>query len=89
MTAQTLTATRELHSRTSDGIHVRLLWNEHARQVTVAVADSKTNDAFVVEVRESDRAMDVFHHPYAYAAWRDVETRTSAPAPARLIRLAA
>lgn len=29
------------------------------------------DDAFVVEVRGSDRGMDVFHHPYAHAAWRD------------------
>ena len=89
MTAQTLTATRELHSRISDAIHVRMLWNEHTERVTVAFADSKTNDAFVVDVRESDRAMDVFHHPYAYAAWRDIETRTGARAPEPVIELAA
>jgi hypothetical protein len=89
MTALTTTAMRELHSRSSDGIYVRMLWNEHTGRVTVAVTDSKTNDAFVVDVRESDRAMDVFHHPYAYAAWREVETRTSAPAPAHVIQLAA
>jgi hypothetical protein len=63
--------TRELDSRTFDGIEVRLLWSEHDGRVLVAVADGKTGDAFSIEVREDERAMDVFHHPYAYAASRE------------------
>jgi hypothetical protein len=69
------TSVRELHSRVTDGIHVRLLWSERDGGVVVRVADSKTGDDFAVEVRSSDRAMDVFHHPYAYAAWRNVDVR--------------
>jgi hypothetical protein len=88
-TAQILTTMREVHSRVSDGIHVRMLWNEHDGRVTVAVADSKTGDAFVVAVRDGDRAMDVFHHPYAYAAWRAVDPRATVPATAAACRLAA
>ena len=38
--------TRELDSRTSDGIHVRLLWHRHDARVAVAVHDTKTGDAF-------------------------------------------
>jgi hypothetical protein len=79
MTAQILHTTRELDSRTSDGIDVRMLWNEHNERVTVAVLDTKTGDAFTVRVLDGERAMDVFHHPYAYAAWHGVET--GAPAP--------
>jgi hypothetical protein len=75
MTAQILHTMRELHSRVSDGIHVRMLWNEHDGRVAVAVADTKTGEAFAVEVREGERAMDVFHHPFAYAAWREIDTR--------------
>jgi hypothetical protein len=30
----------------------------------------RTGDAFSVEVRDDERALDVFHHPYAYAATR-------------------
>ena len=63
---------RELHSRTSDGIAVVLLWSEHDNRVTVAVEDAKTGDAFTVDVHPDDSAMDAFHHPYAYAAWRGV-----------------
>jgi hypothetical protein len=76
MTAQILHTTRELDSRTSDRIHVRLLWNEHDGRVTVAVADEKTGDAFVVEVLAGERVMDVFHHPYAYASFHDVAIAT-------------
>lgn len=74
--------TRELDSRTSDGIHVRLLWHSGAGEVTVAVDDAKTGDVFEVPVGEGDRALDVFHHPYAYAARQSRRTgglrRTSA-----------
>jgi hypothetical protein len=62
--------TRELDSRTFDGIEVRLLWSEHDGRVLVAVNDSKTGDSFSLEVHEDERAMDVFQHPYAYAASR-------------------
>lgn len=33
----------------------------------MAVSDSKTRKTFELEVRHGDRALDVFHHPYAYA----------------------
>ena len=35
-----------------------------------------SRNAFTVEVRDGERALDVFHHPYAYAALRGIETRT-------------
>jgi hypothetical protein len=59
---------RELDSRVSDGIHVRLLWNPADGHVSVAVHDSKTDEAFELAVGENQRARDVFHHPYAYAS---------------------
>jgi hypothetical protein len=70
MTSTITHLTRELDSRTSDGIEVRLLWSEHDGRVLVAVTDAKTGDAFAVEVREDERPMDVFHHPFAYRAAR-------------------
>ena len=48
---------RELHSRISDGIHVRLLWHQHDDRVTVAVDDAKTGDAFTIDVREDSTYM--------------------------------
>jgi hypothetical protein len=71
MTTDITHLTRELDSRTTDGIEVRLLWNEHDGRVLVAVNDAKTGDAFSIEVRNGERAHDVFHHPYAYAATRE------------------
>jgi hypothetical protein len=78
VTIEILNTMRELDRRQSDGIHVRLLWSEHDNRVAVAVADVKTGDAFVVEVRSGDSARDVFHHPYAYAAHQRVDTRGDA-----------
>jgi hypothetical protein len=37
----------------------------------VAVNDAKTEESFTIEVREGDRPMDVFQHPFAYAGRRD------------------
>jgi len=36
--------------------------------VTVAVTDTKTGEAFELPVRDGESALEVFHHPYAYAA---------------------
>ena len=59
---------RELDCRTSDEISVRLLWHPSEDRVSVAVRDAKTGDAFELPVQERERALEVFHHPYAYAA---------------------
>jgi len=61
---------RELDSRLSDGIHVRLLWHPADGHMSVAVDDRKTGEAFELPVGDGDRASDVYHHPYAYAARR-------------------
>lgn len=68
MTPELMTSMRELHSRISDGLHVRLLWCEADGRVFVAVNDHKTGDAFSAEVSERDKALHAFHHPFAYAA---------------------
>jgi hypothetical protein len=60
--------TRELDSRTNDGINVRLLWRPDDSRVIVAVHDAKTGEAFELLVPDGKPALDVFHHPYAYAA---------------------
>jgi hypothetical protein len=60
--------TRELDSRTSDGIHVRLLWHPAEDRVSVEVNDTKTCEIFELPVRDRDRALDAFRHPFAYAA---------------------
>jgi hypothetical protein len=68
MTQPRTHTTRELDRRTGDGIEVRLLWCQNDGHVTVAVTDTKSGEAFELPVREGEHALDVFHHPYAYAA---------------------
>jgi len=64
------TAPRELDARNSDGIDVRLLWHPVDDHVSVAVNDTQTGESFELPVRDGQPALDVFQHPYAYAAMR-------------------
>jgi hypothetical protein len=61
------TLPRELCSRTSDGIEVALLWTPGIEQLRVAVVDLRSNRSFDLPV-QARHAMQVFHHPFAYAA---------------------
>lgn len=71
---------RELHSRTTDGIIVRMLWREEDNRVFVAVSDNRTGEEFSVEVPAGERALDVFEHPYAYASWAGGSASSCTPA---------
>jgi hypothetical protein len=73
-------ATRKLLSRMNDGIQVDLVWCERKGRAWVTVSDSKRGERFSVLVPEGERPLDVFHHPYAYAAPEGVGTdATSGP----------
>jgi hypothetical protein len=74
MTPETLTSVRELDSRFSDGIQVKLLWCEHDGRLWVGVVDLKSRDSFCIEVHEGDRPLEVFRHPYAYASYCGILT---------------
>jgi hypothetical protein len=56
---------RELDHRRGDGFDVTLLWSARTGKVFVAVEDARTSEAFRIAV-EPARALDAFHHPYAY-----------------------
>jgi hypothetical protein len=58
---------RELASRESGGLAVRLVWHPNDDAVTVSVTDSGTGDRFQLAV-DRKRALDAFYHPFAYAA---------------------
>ena len=73
MTATASTERRELAHRTSDGIEVTLFWSKPSNQVTIAVRDSHSDEAFEFEV-DGGAALDAFNHPYAYAATRRVRS---------------
>ncbi len=74
MTADRLTSVRELDSRQTNGVQVRLLWDGTDAGLWVAVIDLRTGESFRVRVRKGERAVDVFNHPYAYAAHHGVDT---------------
>jgi hypothetical protein len=63
--------THELAHRRNDGIDVTMFWDSATDRVTVAVHDGKRGDAFEILVGPGERALDVFHHPFAYAAAGD------------------
>lgn len=62
----------ELASRESGTLHVVLLWRQEADVFTVSVDDSATGDRFELVVDDRD-PLDVYYHPYAYAALRGIE----------------
>jgi hypothetical protein len=64
MDSTTLT---ELHHRSADGIEVSLLWSPLTNALTVAVEDSRAGVSFEVSA-PAEKALDVFEHPFAYAA---------------------
>ena len=64
-----------LAERKNAGIHVTLLWAEDTNSVAVLVHDDSTDDQFELSVEPGANALDIFEHPYAYAAWRGVDYR--------------
>jgi hypothetical protein len=71
----------ELATRESHGITVRLLWSRSKNLVTVTVEDTANDDYFELVLDEHERALDVFDHPFAYAAARGVEFGASRSEP--------
>jgi hypothetical protein len=73
---------RELAVRASNGLEVGLYWSKTTSRVTVEVFDQRLDEGFEFEI-DGSHALDAFHHPYAFAATRDVHftgDRTAAKA---------
>jgi hypothetical protein len=60
---------RELAHRTNDGVEIVLFWHQISNELTVSVSDQRSGAYFELTA-EPDHALDVFNHPYAYAALR-------------------
>jgi hypothetical protein len=75
-TSQPASGPRELAHRSGDGLDVVLLWHPHEDAVTVHVHDARCGDQLEIVV-EADRALEAFHHPFAYAA-REIGSAGSA-----------
>lgn len=61
-----LTSMRELDSRFVDGLQVQLWWDSETGCVWVSVRDARSGKQFLIEVRDGERPLDVFRHPFAY-----------------------
>ena len=57
----------ELASRGGAGLTVSLCWRRSDDNLTVVVTDARLGASFEVEVG-GHNPLDVFHHPFAYAA---------------------
>lgn len=68
MSPASLTSVRELDSRVTNRMQVRLLWNQNDGRLWVSVLDTREGYLFRVLVGADERPLDVFHHPFAYAA---------------------
>lgn len=66
----------ELARRGGDGIEVALLWDAATDTVAVQVVDHGDGESFELVVERGANALDVYLHPYAYAAWRGVDYQT-------------
>ena len=64
---------RELAHRLADGVEVTLYWTPRTNVLAVSVHDQATDDRFELALGPQDNPLDVFRHPYAYAAWRGID----------------
>lgn len=71
---------QELAHRESDGLEVTLVWEETTDELAVSVTDARTGIAFSLAAAR-DKALDVFYHPFSYAASRTAPS-TSLPVSA-------
>jgi hypothetical protein len=65
-------STRELTQRLTGAVEVALLWLTGTDCLWVSVRDASGGVDFRLEVDPAE-AMEVFHHPYAYAASRGIQ----------------
>jgi hypothetical protein len=71
------TQTQELLVREADGVEVSLVWRPDIDSLAVVVSDERLGASFEVAAPR-DRALDAFHHPFAYAAAQGIEFAVAA-----------
>jgi hypothetical protein len=69
---QRRTTYTELARRTGDSVAVSLFWRREDNRLKVAVADTRTGEAFELDAHP-ENALDIFYHPFAYAAFRGLD----------------
>jgi hypothetical protein len=61
----------ELAHRAADGVDVLLVWVKDD-DLRIIVDDARTGESFELSAGDGRRALDLFYHPFAYAAARGV-----------------
>jgi len=61
---------KELASRRSGTVEVTLLWSKRTHRAAVTLEDATTGELIELPLRPADDPLDVYNHPYAYAAAR-------------------
>ena len=61
---------RELARRSSAGVDVTLYWHPTLDELTVSIRDERRDAYFEIRPQRY-LALDVYHHPYAYADLAD------------------
>jgi hypothetical protein len=62
----------ELAQRTGDNLAVSLLWRQEDNRLRIVVTDSAAGQEFELDAHP-ENALDIFHHPFAYAAFRGLD----------------
>jgi len=76
---------RELAHRVSDGLEIRLFWQQLTDELRITVSDERRGVYFELAAAP-DEALDVFNHPYAHAASHGLAyAETSAPSWAETV----
>jgi hypothetical protein len=79
MPVESLTSMRELDSRSVDGLQVQLWWDSETGCVWVSTRDGRSGNQFLIEVRDGERPLDVFQHPFAYASGQQLADVLAGP----------
>lgn len=67
-----------LASRKSGTTEIALFWSKRKHRAAVAVDDEATGEHFELEIHADDDALDLYNHPYPYAASRHVAVNARA-----------
>ena len=70
--------------RRSGTTEIALFWSKRTGRAAVAVEDEATGDRFELLINPEDNPLDLYNHPYAYAAAREpgagrLESGTATP----------
>ena len=64
---------RELAHRKGDGLEVTLFWQPATDRLTVRVCDHRRGARMEIPA-QPERALDVYHHPFAYRDFSTVDS---------------